>query len=190
MNEAYSYKIYNQYNTSFEIEDNITCNNGKISFVIDAREYSEDEQKILKNKNHCLKKTELKEKDIEYDVGKCEEGLLVDSSKNVGLECGYFVYNIKIDSQKSVYYKTCNLFNYELFYNISKLYPQFSDKYVMNIINNIKGYDTYESYTAEVYNKKGKKIKYDSITGKIIYENSGYMFISSKYIFLLFLIIF
>ena len=154
------------------------------------KEYSEDEQKIFKNEKHCFKKKELKEEDIKYDVGNCEEGLIADSSKNFGLECGYFVYNIKIDSKNSIYYKTCNLFNYEMFYNISKLYPQFSDKYVMSIIDKIKGYDTYDSYTAEVYNKKGKKIKYDSITGKIIYENSGYRFISSKYIFILILILF
>ena len=87
MNEAYSYKIYNQYTTPFEIEDNITCSNGKINMIIDAKEYSEDEQKILKNEKHCLKKKELKEEDIKYDVGNCEEGLIVDSSKNVGLEC-------------------------------------------------------------------------------------------------------
>ena len=187
--EPFGYTIYNKYNIPFEIEENITCNNGEISMIIDAKDYSENEQKILKDENHCLKKRELKETDINYDVGKCEEGIIVESSRNAGLECGYFIYNIKIDSKNSIYYKTCNLFNFDLLYNISKLYPQYSDKNVWNIINRIKKYDTFESYTSEIYNKKGLKIKYDSITGKTIYENAGYMLTESKYIFLLILIL-
>ena len=57
-------------------------------------------KKILKNKEHCLNKHHLKEEDYDYDVGKCEEGLLLESSKNAGLECGYFLLILKLILKK------------------------------------------------------------------------------------------
>lgn len=74
--------------------------------------------------------------------------------------------------------------------NLTKINPQFADEDVEDIINNSGDYDSYESFIAEAYNKKGQKIKYDSKTGKIIYDNSGFMFTASKYLFLLILILF
>ena len=52
-----------------------------------------------------------------------------------------------------------------------------------------QGFDKYQSYTVEIYNRKGEKISYDSTTGK--YEvisdiDSGNM-LFYKYLFLLIL---
>ena len=167
----------------------INCNNGEINMALLEKNYTENELNTLKDKNHCLQKKASKKGDYEYDVEKCEEGLIVDSSKKAGLECGYFVYNIKINQNESFTYKTCDLFNFNMLSSMTKINPQFAISDVENIISNSKEYDSYESFTAEVYNAKGQKIKFDSTSEKIVYE-SGLMFTFSKYLILLILIVF
>ena len=58
------------------------------------------------------------------------------------------------------------------------------------IINEMGIYENVESFTVEAYNAKGQKVKYDSKTKKVIVEGSGFMLTASKYLFLLFLILF
>ena len=166
------------------INMNINCNNGQVNFDLLDKEYTNSELETLKNETHCLRKKASKEKDHNFEVGKC-----VDSSKKAGLECGYLVYNIKINKDKTLSYKTCDLFNYYLLSSAFNLNPHFADDDVENIINNSDEYDSYNSFTLEVYNKKGQKIKYDSENGKISYDN-GYMITASKYLFLLMLFLF
>ena len=56
------------------------------------------------------------------------------------------------------------------------------------IIHEMGIYENIESFTAEAYNAKGQKVKYDSKTKKVIVAGSGFMLTASKYLFLLFLI--
>lgn len=171
------------------INMNINCNNGQVNFDLLDKEYTDSEIETLKSETHCLRKKASKEKDHSFEVGKCEEGLVVDSSKKAGLECGYLVYNIKINKDKTLSYKTCDLFNYDLLSSAFNINSHFGDDNVEAIINNSDEYDSYQSFTVEVYNKKGQKIKYDSETGKFSYD-IGYMITASKYLFLLMLILF
>ena len=168
-------------------ETTMNCNNGKLTINNDY-EYNEDEKKILTSKKHCLDKYNSKLSNYTYDVGKCEDGLLLDSSKKDGLECGYSLFNIKINSKKTITYKTCILFNFEMNYNLFKLSPDGQRNEVERIIKEQK-YESFESYTFEQYNTKGKKIKYDSKNDKIIIQDNGFMLTASKYLLLLILIL-
>ena len=167
--ESQGYYTYKKGSKDEKVKINFNCNNGELTINYGYDTYTEDEQNILKDENHCLNKHSLKQMDYDYDVGKCEEGLLLESSKSAGLECGYFLYNIKINSEKSLIYKTCDLFNIDMFSNTIKMEPKYFDEQVELIIR-IQGETSFESYKAELYDIKGNKIKYDSITGKITIE--------------------
>ena len=169
-------------------EENIICSNGQISSAEDG-EFNENEQKKLKNENHCLKKRELKFTDFSYDVGKCEEGLLTDNAKKSGLECGYMLYQIKINSEKTISFKACTPFNFEFYSKFAKL-DQDNFVETAKMISTNYEYENYESFTVEFYNTKGQKVKYDSKTNKIIIENAGNILSASIYLFLLILILF
>ena len=181
-------------------EINANCKNGQFSISTGNDVYSQNDQTILKDNNHCFNKFYLKLANKDYDIGKCEEGLLLDSSKSVGLECGYFLINAKINSEKSISYKTCFFFNLDYLFGITTIEPETFDNLVQPIVLSL-GYSSFESYTVEFYDVKGKKVTYDSTTKKTIIDDPdvnpdvnpaspGYMLTISKYIFLFFLILF
>ena len=206
LKEYYGHRKYKKYLPE-RTKMNINCNNGEFTINFGYDTYTENEQNILKNENHCLNKKSLKEKDFNYDVGKCEEGLLINSSKSLGLECGYFLYNIKINSEISLTYKTCDIFNLDMYSTILKIDPYYFDRQVASITYELS-YTDFESYNAEIYDIKGNTIKYDFITQKIIIDGPedepapnpefnpndiqsiGYTLTFSKYLFILILILF
>lgn len=169
----------------------IKCSNGEVEYSIGGYNLTEKDKSIFTNEKHCLKLKQLKSENYSYDVGKCEEGLLTDSAKKAGIDCGYQVYNIKVDSQNIITYKTCDLFNLKLMSEKIKMdyeVNEMSNKIGLIISN--QGIEKYESYTAEIYNAKGQKITYDSKTRKYeVTDNLGNM-ISFGYLFLLILILF
>ena len=114
---------------------------------------------------------------------------MTDNAKKAGLECGYIVFKIKINSEKTITFKNCELFEFEILHQIFKLSSYSLVESAKFIIAYYK-YENYESFTAEIYNTKGQKIKYDSKTDKIIIENTGSILSSSIYLFLLILILF
>ena len=85
-------EVYGYASTGTSIEQksktNVNCNNGELTINFGYDTYTENEQNIFKNENYCLNKNSLKRNNYNYDVGKCEEGLLLESSKSAGLECG------------------------------------------------------------------------------------------------------
>ena len=66
----------------------------------------------------------------------------------------------------------------------------FDEEDAREIIREMGKEGNVESFIAEAYNGKGKKITYDSKTKNIVVEGSGFMITASKYLFLLFLILF
>ena len=136
--------------------------------------------------------------DDDDETLKCEDYLVLDSSKNIGIECGYRKYNVKLSAKEDkkntseLIVKTCDLFNLKLYSKLCQVYKKklFDinqvKKYVNTTIYNI------ESFTSEIYNKKEEKITYDSETDKFhtTDKSSGFMLFMSEYSFLLFLILF
>ena len=202
LKEFYSYlRERNGYNIIIEGRDRpdkreeiVTCKKGVYRLVQD-NVYSEKEKNILKDENHCLNIYHKKLENYEFNTGECTSHLLLDSSKKAGLECGYFEYNITLGSKKTISFNTCNLFNLKLFSKLSKVdeynYTMFNVNELDSLIYSMGYYDDYwDSFTVEVHNSKGHKIKYDSRTNKYIIEGAGYMLSISKYLFILILILF
>ena len=66
----------------------------------------------------------------------------------------------------------------------------FDEEDAREIIREMGKEGNVESFIVETYNGKGKRISYDSKTKKIVVEDSGFMLTASKYLFLLFIILF
>ena len=174
-----------------KLEEKVTCKNGGYTFSLDAN-FSDKEKDIFKDKEHCLKISEMRDDDIKYDVGECKNYKLTDFAKSKGIECGYFIMNITLDTKETVYSKTCDLFNLKILKKWFEISPDelFNEYGAQNIIDEMGIEGNVESFVAEVSNGKGKKITYDSKTKKIVVEGSGFMLTASKYLFLLFIILF
>ena len=194
--ELNGYKIIIEGQEDFpeKSEEIIICKKGVYRLVED-NVYSEKEKNVLEDENHCLNIYHKKLENYEFNTGECTSHLLLDSSKKAGLECGYFEYNITLESNRTISFNTCNLFNLKLFSKMSEVKKfssmMFNSKDFYDIINSMGYYNDYfDSYTVEVHNSKGHKIKYDSRTGEVIIKDAGYMLSISKYLFILILILF
>ena len=175
----------------------ISCKNGNIGYTVNDFEFTEDEQKIIKDKNFCINKLMRKLIAPGYDIGKCEESLLLESTKNVGFECGTLLFTV--ESEKTLKSTLCNLFNLDFFGSMivlplkSELTKNFKE--MAEYIVGTNGYVNYTSFNVEYFNQRGQKVKYDSKKDEyeiinIDNNNKGYMLTASKYLFLLLLILF
>ena len=191
---------YQEYMLKLKIpkqEINFYCKNGKIDYISGGYEFTEDEQKIIADEKFCINKYMRKMADPTFNDGKCEEGLVLDSSKNLGFECGNVLFTIQSD--KTISATFCDLFNIYFYSSMLEL-PTKADftntlKKNVNSIVLSNGYKNYKSFTAEYFNERGQKIKYDSKKDEyeiinIDNNNNGYMLTASKYLFLLLLILF
>ena len=191
--EAYGYNMISEGETIRykKMAQTLTCKSGEYTLELNTN-FSDNEKKILGDEKHCLGIKEKKEDDIKYDVGECKNYLLTDSAKNKGVDCGYFKLSFTLDTKETVNYINCNLFNLK----VLKKMAEKDSKYIIeeedakDIIREMGKEGNIVSFVAEAYNGKGKKISYDSTTKKIVVEGSGFMLMASKYLFLLFLILF
>ena len=110
--EVMGFQIYNEgdYFPGGKTETKYTCKNFDIIIAFENK-YTDKEKNTLKSEKHCLYINKQKEEDSDFDVGECKDYLVLDSSKSNGIECGYFVYNITLESKKNFISKNCNLFN-------------------------------------------------------------------------------
>ena len=174
-------------------EEIVTCKNGVYRLVED-NVYSEKEKNVLEDKNHCLNIYHKKIDNYKFNTGECTSHLLLDSSKKAGLECGYFEYNVTLESKTTISFNTCYLFNLNLFSKICEVKAYntiFKYEDLEDIIYSM-GYesDYIKNFTVEAHNSKGHKIKYDSETDNVTIEGAGYMLSISKYLIILILILF
>ena len=193
--ELNGYKIIIEGQEDFpeKSEEIVTCKKGVYRLVED-NVYSEKEKNIFKDENHCLNIYHKKLENYEFNTGECTSHLLLDSSKKAGLECGYFEYNVTLESKTTISFNTCYLFNLNLFSKICEV-KQFNTIFKYEDLEAIiysMGYhnDYIQNFTAEAHNSKGHKIKYDSETDNVTIEGAGYMLSISKYLFVLILILF
>ena len=168
-----------------KVEEIVSCEKGVYTTVYENN-FSEKDKKSLKDENHCLNIHEKKESNYKFDVRKCNDYLVLDSSKKAEIECGYFEYNVTLET-KTVSIKTCNLFNINLISNMKKLKTIFVKYDFENILESMEIDEEVESFIAEAYDSKGHKIKYDSQTDNMTIENSGYIITALNFLFLLIL---
>ena len=152
----------------------IVCSDGELDVNMGNKKYSDDDIKILTSADHCMNYTVSSIMSIispqppkEYD---CTKGQLLQTSKDAGFECGTINAKMNMGGME-MNLKTCMLFSYDMFSKIN----------VPPMLNvRLKQYKV----TLELSDSKGRKVTYDSETGKIVGNNGGILTIS-KYLLLL-----
>lgn len=147
----------------------LQCRNDEI--VIKEEKYTAGEKMVLTNENHCLNLFMNSFSNLALNP-KCEYGLLLDSSKNAGLECGYVSLNIKLKNNflKVPTFNTCLLFDINVYDKIvNSALGDGLKKLLKESINQIIGkfiptkYQTFvESFRLDFYDTKGNLVSYNS----------------------------
>ena len=121
---------------------------------IGGDKYTEEEIKILKSEDYCLNYTvsPFIKKGKTFD---CKNGKLLQSSKEVGIECEDLSINIKFGTNEKNF-KTCILFSYDMFSKIN-----IPDELKGIVQKNIKKYaQGAEKVIFELSDSKGHKVSY------------------------------
>ena len=159
---------YQQIDLSVTLD--LKCNNVE-EMTFNVGKYTDEEKKILLSSDHCLKYTmNLMNPNI-----KCENGLLLDSSKQAGLECGYaaiefkFKYGIDVPLPS---FKTCTIFNLDIYQRIinSGLGEGIKDILKGSINQIIETFvpqqkqliNLIDSFRIDFYDAKGNMVSYNS----------------------------
>ncbi len=173
------YKMPEEKQIPLDIDMKAECSDGNLEFAING-EFTKEEENILKSKNHCLNYTLSSFENIiypgvEYD---CKSGLLLQTSKDAGIECADLSLFFKGGAQEFKL-KTCLPMAYETYTKIK--IPQYALEQLKEALKLIPIPAT--QVIAELSDSKGHKITFDSETGEFIGNNSIILSIS-KFLFL------
>ncbi len=114
----------------------------------------------------------------------CQQGELLQSSKDAGIECGDLAITLKNGGTESTI-KTCMVFPFNLLSKV-KIPEMLTDSLKAIFINNPELPISASQFTLELSDSKGNKIKYDSETGEITHKTGKSIMLNiSKYLFLL-----
>ena len=145
------------------------CADGQVTTKFGYDTYTEEEIDILQSDEHCLY----------YALGyrtfsskqECYDSLLLPSSINVGLSCGYYKYSIKYSDGSTYELESCGIFNRDLI-NQQNLDDQ-SKNSVKSFVNSKKDGDKIMlSYEVSLSNKEGQYFVYDSALDRITSSSS------------------
>jgi len=180
--EIAGFAKFNSIEQPIDIKDenmHIICSDGELDINVGDEKYSDDDIKILTSADHCLNYTMSSIMNIispqpqkEYD---CTKGQLLQTSKDAGIECGTLTAKMNMNGME-MNLKTCMLFSYDMFSKIN-MPPMFNEQLKQ------------QKVVLELSDSKGRKVTYDSETGKIVANNAGILTIS-KYLLLLSLFLF
>ena len=159
----------------------VNCPDGDLEFSFEGYKYTDDEAKTLASEDHCLYYTLSSFMDPTKKGYVWENGKLLKSAKDADIECGNLAVTVKSGSTETSF-KTCMLVAYDMFSKMNM--PKILNEQIKEMIS--EGAD---KVVVELSDSKGRTIKYDSETGKIIANNSSILTIS-KYLFLLILFLF
>ena len=160
----------------FGMDLKVHCKDGDIELNIEDIKYTDDEIKILSSGEHCLNYTLSGFIDEDTKDLTCQNGKLLKSSKDAGIECGNLVVNIKGNSTEETF-KSCMIFPFEMLSKMT-MPPYLNEK--INEIASFFALIGVDKITIELSDSKGHKVSYDSDTGKII-SNNGSILTISKY---------
>ena len=172
---------------------NYKCKDGELSIIYGYDTYTPSEVNILKSSNHCLRYFYSYALDEDYkskvtDKDTCFKADLMQSSKDAGIECGYFEFKFKSVDGNDDIYKTCYIFNENILSNNNMDYLSLSIFTDLGLYISMKEKKRYDSYTINMVNSKGTSFIYDSSTQKVIYNKTN-MLLLSKYLGLLLIFI-
>ena len=162
-----------------KVEMVYSCEDGTATMRFGFDTYTNEEIEILQSDNHCLS--------YFYGINEftskedCFNSVLLPSSKNVGLSCGYFEFNIKYTDGTSENIKSCSIFNKDVITS-SHLDDKSKENFETFVQTNKDDDKTVLSYVVALSDDQGNSAVYDSLTQSINPENSEKKITLVKYL--------
>ena len=169
LREIGGFMKYNDPNQKFfppPFSLNLHCEDGDLDVSDLNEKYADDEIETFTSGYHCLNDTIsiFKEEPPQQSSYACKDRKLLKPSQDAGIECGNLDFTIK-QGFKHITIKTCIPFAYDIFSKLEM--PEFLNTLIKEAIQD----GHYEKVIVELSDSKGRKIMYDSETGKIV-DNS------------------
>jgi hypothetical protein len=200
LREIYGFNLF-KFQSDFDTKHSqkYDCQDGKAEIYYGYEEYSFADEEKLKSNKHCLRY--FYSYAIDYDFKEkfptnndCYNADLLPTSKDAGLKCGYGEFNLKYTSGQSEVYKTCYFYDSNAIK--TKTFDDEStsafDIYAWNV-GSREG-DSLLSYTVEISDDSGNKLRYDSLTKQVTIPSAsssskGIKDYKSKYLLYLLILI-
>ena len=145
------------------------CIDGKSINEFGYDTYTSEDIEILQSDEHCL--NYIYNNRIFSSKEECYDSVLLPSSKDVGLSCGYFKYTLKYSDGSSDEIESCGIFNRDLIKQ-KNIDDKSKESYQSFINSNKDEGKIVVSFEANLSNKEGQYIVYDSVTDSITSSNS------------------
>lgn len=200
---GFTFFIFSEEDSDFDVKHSqkYDCQDGKTEINYGYEEYNSADEEKLKSNKHCLRYFYSYSLDYDYKEkfptnNDCYNADLLPTSEDAGLKCGYGEFTLKYISGKSEVYRTC------YFYDSNAIKTKTFDDQSTNAFDNYawavssSEEDSLLSYTVEISDDSGNKLRYDSLTKEVTVPSTsqssskGVKDIKSKYfLFLLILIL-
>ena len=182
--ELAGYQLYAQNTDTRHIQEYKCKNNKELTIKYGYDTYTDEDISILKSEKNCLNYFySYMENGIYENEAISEENCftadLLQSSKDAGIECGYFEYQFKYYDGSSNSISSCYLYDK----NSKKLAPETiaNFKALATILSSMEG-KQYKEFKIYYKNKDGEKFSFNPDTGEI--ETSASDFFKYKFLFL------
>ena len=156
-----------------------------MSFGFDT--YTSEEIKVLQDENHCL--NYFYGLNIENQTKQnCFNAVILQSSKDAGLTCGYYEFNIKYSDGTSENFKTCHLFNNAAI-SRGQLDERTKESFQSFVKDNQDNGKYVVSYKVALSDKNGNSVEYDSLTQSLSKSSSTIITPMIKYLVFIYLLL-
>ena len=187
--EYTSYMLYqseNLFNDTYYQDNEITCSDGSFHLIIDSNNYSEEDIKLSKSEQFCLNHSG-NNRDNPVKKDQCFGYKLM--TKDPGLSCGYFEFEIKLENDETTKAYICFPFDEDI---VKTKNPKFLTRaMIFNTASREFAYFGKEiiDYKVKFSNSKGNTLIYDSATDKVTDSSSLIKCLALKLLLILSLLI-
>ena len=162
-----------EYLNSFRYKKYYKCKDGNINMSVGYNNYSSSDKKAFNSIHHCFKyyRNQLirgAPEDFNISKDDCFKADLSQSSRDAGIECGYFEYKLNSKNGLSETFKTCSPFDFDSFVKVGRYedftkssFSRFAEDYGL-----LLPYD-FENFTVYYIDSKGNSFIYNSVSNEI-----------------------
>jgi hypothetical protein len=167
--EISGYLIYGYANSEsqeyLKSKTEYQCKDGTATYLFGYDTYTDDEINLFKSGNHCMKY--FYDNYLLNSKDDCFNSKITQASKNAGLSCGYYEFNLKYSDGTSESYKSCNIFNKAII-DYQKVDDKTKENFETFVSTNQNGEKIVLSYSVQFSDSSGNKFVYDSLSQKIM----------------------
>lgn len=152
--------------------------------------FDQNDITLFKDDNHCLniydKSINGNLKDLNAEV--CKNAVLLPSSKQAGISCGYYDFTFTLKDQTTKNFKMCYLMNPDVFQKSENDFQMEIEGLVDEIIEEVYNEDLEDflsTYVVSFADSNGINKSFDSKTGKLSDQNNSKNLFISKTLFLM-----